>query len=204
MSGCDGRLVGLVGLAALGLVGGCGISGANSAGGVQGLLAGGPATQATSPLPSAVDVPGCEAADCRCLAAPSDADHAALFELLNAYRLENDLEPLAYSRRLQLAADRHAQRMAAEGFFDHVAPDGTTVADRAAEAGYCHQRVGENIAYGLNSNDTADEVMAKFQASHDHDRNMLWTTYRYVGIGVHRVQSERGTEYWWVQMLSER
>lgn len=140
--------------------------------------------------------------ECLALGTPADPLHAELFELLNEYRQANGRPTLEYSVNLQAAADLQAERMFRDGFFDHVWPDGTKPSDRALAAGFCHDRVGENLAYGLNCRQTAAEVMLDLTQSPSHDENMLYEPYRYVGIGVYYVVSERGDEYWWVQLMA--
>ena len=203
MSGCVRRLVGLASCLCVATALGCGASPPRTAAGVDSAVGGIAISGSGRPTPQpVVPVPGCEEASCQCLGTPSDWDHAELFRLLNEYRMEKGLDPLKYSLRLEVAADGHAKRMADEEFFDHVAPDGTAPADRAQAVGFCHDLVGENIAYGLNSRDTPARVMAEFQGSPVHDQNMLYEDYRYVGIGVYHRVGERGDEYWWVQMMA--
>ena len=133
---------------------------------------------------------------------PVDADHVAMFTQLNDYRVANGLEPLTYSWTLQEAADDYAARMAAEDFFNHVAPDGNEPSDRAVAAGFCHPYVGENIAYGMNQLSLAAEAMAGFRNSPGHDANMLYPQWEHVGIGVMHVSGPQGNEYWWVQLFA--
>ncbi len=182
------------------LIAGCG---AGSAGGSGGrVLDGGPDVIRFRPTPPVVQVVGCEDDDCLCLSEPEDFEHAESLSLLNEYRVANGLSQLEYSYRLQAAADAHAQNLYELGFFDHKAPDGSRPADRAWAVGFCHELVGENIAYGLNSRATPLEVFQRLQASPGHDDNMLFEPYRYVGIGYYSVETEQGMEYWWVQLFA--
>jgi uncharacterized protein YkwD len=76
---------------------------------------------------------------------PADRDLAAdpfrdredqLAVLLGRSRVEAGLLPLARSDALDRAAVEHAQDMAARGYMEHEAPDGSTPGSRAAQEGY--------------------------------------------------------------------
>jgi len=59
--------------------------------------------------------------------------------------------PLRWSEPLARAAARHADAMARTAWFDHAGVDGSTVRERASQAGYAWRRIGENIAAGHDS-----------------------------------------------------
>jgi uncharacterized protein YkwD len=130
-------------------------------------------------------------ADCTALGLPATEVHAAMFEALNRYRIENGLNPLIYSQTLQDAADAHAQDLWLRGFFSHTNPDGADPPDRAMMAGFCHRYVGENIAAGQLS---VAQVMDALRASPSHDANMLESDYAYVGMGFS--VDANGRRYW--------
>ncbi|HNO78617.1 MAG TPA: CAP domain-containing protein [Phycisphaerae bacterium] len=139
--------------------------------------------------------------DCRDLGEPAGPYQLAMFRLVNDYRERKNLSTLRYSRTLELAANRYAERMYREDFFSHNAPDGSVPGDRAVDAGYCDPIVGENIAYGMNKLGSAAEAMMNFMDSPHHDENMRLKRWRYAGIGFFKVKSRKGTEYWWVQLF---
>ncbi len=128
---------------------------------------------------------------CLGTALPSDSVHAAMFEALNRYRRENGLSPLIYSGKLEQLADAHARDLWERSFFDHINPDGLGPGDRALQAGFCHEYVGENIAAGQTS---VESVMRAWKNSPSHDRNMLLSQYVYVGMGFSR--DPNGRLYW--------
>jgi len=132
-----------------------------------------------------------EGPSCLETAPPSDSVHAAMFEALNRYRQENGLSPLIYSRKLEELADAHARDLWQRSFFDHINPDGLGPGDRALQAGFCHEYVGENIAAGQTS---VESVMRAWKNSPSHDRNMLLSQYVYVGMGFSR--DPNGRLYW--------
>jgi len=128
---------------------------------------------------------------CARIGQPRTATHREMFEALNNYRIANDRGPLFYSQTLEKAADDEAQDLWVRNFFSHTNPDGQGPGDRALEAGFCHQYVGENIAAGQT---TVDQVMEAWEASPNHNANMLDPDYRYVGMGIST--DARGRKYW--------
>lgn len=145
------------------------------------------------------------AAGCDSLGIDPPADPAAvatwpeMLAAVNAARAEGQhcgaaffapAGPLAWSERLEAAAERHARDMAAHAHFSHVGTDGSRVGDRASEAGYRWRLVGENIAQGHRS---VDEVLAGWLASPGHCRQIM--DPRVVEIGVAE------TDRYWTQVF---
>ncbi|MBI3557158.1 MAG: CAP domain-containing protein [Deltaproteobacteria bacterium] len=124
-----------------------------------------------------------------------------LYEVLdraNAYRTEHGLAPVILQHDLSTAAQRYAERMAKEGFFDHRSPDGDLFSDRIGAAGYVWSTCAENIAMGQLS---AKEVMAGWIASEAHRANLLNAAYTEIGLGYAvGVSAEPGKAWpYWVQ-----
>lgn len=142
-----------------------------------------------SPLPYNPDRPN--APLCADIGEPGTNVHQALFDALNAYRIENDLAPLVYSTTLETAADAMVADLYERNFFSHTNPDGDGPGDRALDAGFCHQYVGENIAAGQ---DTVSQVMQAWKDSPSHNLNMLEPDYVYVGMGYYT--DPTGRRYW--------
>jgi len=140
--------------------------------------------------------------DCLQLADPRDAVHAEFFELLNAYRIENGRAPLEYSAALEAGADAHARDMYERNYIGHTSPDGKQPADWAVQAGFCHDFIGENIAWGRDAQDTPQEAMEGLIGSSPHDANMLSERYGYVGVGYFHASTPQGEEYRWVQLFA--
>ena len=120
----------------------------------------GPSTQATEPttLPEA---------------------RQAVYERINALRRAHRLPELAQEPVLERVAQDYSDRMSAENFFAHVAPDGSTLTRRLpADARYV--RAGENL--GL----AAGPLAAHFGIEHSpgHRRNLLDPAFRVMGVGV--------------------
>ena len=130
-------------------------------------------------------------AGCIAEGVPATQTHQAMLEAVNSYRILNGLRPLGYSKRLELAANEHAQDLWARSFFDHVNPDGQDPSDRALDAGFCHQYVGENIAAGQRS---ASAAMQAWIESPPHNANLLEPDFAYVGMGY--FVDPNGRHYW--------
>jgi uncharacterized protein YkwD len=78
--------------------------------------------------------------------------------------------PLTWNATLGSTAEAHSRAMANGNFFDHQDPDGRTPGDRAELAGYSGQRVGENLAAGL---DAVSKVVDGWLASPGHCANLM-------------------------------
>jgi uncharacterized protein YkwD len=110
---------------------------------------------------------------------------------INQVRLDAGLASYRLSDNLTVAAQRHADDVAARGFADpgdvHLGSDDTHEQERVAETGYAAWTwngggmvVDENMA----TYDTVEASMEFFLASGMHRDNILSSTYREVGIGV--------------------
>jgi hypothetical protein len=120
------------------------------------------------------------AGNCHNEGAPADETLQQMFDNLNAYRAENGLPALRYSKNLEAAASAHAQDMYTRDFFDSVNPDGDGPWERAQAAGYCLTSVSENI--GLTSSADPAAVQTGWENSTAHDTNLLGD-WAYVGMG---------------------
>ena len=113
---------------------------------------------------------------------------------LNAFRADQGLGTVTTNRRLQRAAQAHAEDMEKRGYFSHQSvggPNGTSMSDRIAASGYRACAAAENIAQGQKSE---SEVFAAWRGSAGHRRNMLGP--RYVEYGLGRSGNT------WVQLLA--
>ena len=102
-------------------------------------------------------------------ATPVFADATAT-KALNALRAENGRKAVAYSPRLEKAAQAHANEMAKTGSRSHKGANGSSVGDRVKRAGYKWCFVAENIAWGQSN---VRSVMAGWSGSSGHRKNML-------------------------------
>lgn len=108
------------------------------------------------------------------------AARAALLVRINALRLQYGALALQPDEALQAVAQAWADRLAREGFFSHVAPDGSTLRDRLTESGYRFATAGENL--GLSSGPLA----AHFGIEHSpgHRSNLLDPRHHRAGFGL--------------------
>jgi uncharacterized protein YkwD/plastocyanin len=110
-----------------------------------------------------------------------DSEEKAFLEAVNAYRAENELDPVAASPTLTKAADKHTDDMVANDFFEHNSPtDGSTPFGRAQAKGYPGSSVGENLALDFL---TGRDVLLGWKSSTTgHNENMLNPDWKAVGI----------------------
>lgn len=131
----------------------------------------------------------------------ADRFESAVFRLVNELRAQGTrcggawmppVPPVARHARLDQAASAYAARLAREGFFSHVDPQGRDAGDRAEAAGYRWSRIGENLAAGQ---DTPGDVVQAWRASADHCRVMMgdWV---HLGLGFVHDEGSRHGEHW--------
>jgi len=85
---------------------------------------------------------------------------------------------LQWDARLSSAAYSHSADMADNNFFSHTGSDGLNVSDRALAADYQWRAIGENIAAGQRTVQSAHEG---WMASPGHCRNIMSGDYTSVG-----------------------
>jgi uncharacterized protein YkwD len=96
------------------------------------------------------------------------------------------LPPLTPDRSLTEIARSYSCAMAERGFFDHTAPDGTTMGDRLRAAGQRYRSAGENIARIETRGDPADRAVSGWLKSAGHRGNILSTHFTTTGVGACR------------------
>lgn len=128
-------------------------------------------------------------------AAPAcgDTEEVAFLTLINQYRAQNGLEPLAMSPTLTLAARDHSLDMGTQNYFDHVGLNGSTFSQRIAAAGYPGGTLAENIFAG---GQTAQGAFESWRNSPGHNANMLNPAYKAIGIGRANVPGSDWGWYW--------
>jgi uncharacterized protein YkwD len=136
---------------------------------------------------------GAQAADCAGADLVPDATNLtqvgqATLCLLNNERGAQDLRPVSEAPGLTQPSRAYSARMVAESFFAHESPDGGTLVDRLAGAGYLAPdgdwTVGENIAWGQGPLSTPRSIVAAWMASPGHRKNILTGEYTEIGLGV--------------------
>ncbi len=109
-----------------------------------------------------------------------EAARAEVLAKINALRAAHGAAPLTPDPKLTELAQAYSDQMSRDGFFAHVAPDGTDLRTRLERGGYVHRLAGENL--GLASG----PLSAHFgiEQSPGHRRNLLEPVYSAAGIGV--------------------
>lgn len=130
----------------------------------------------------------CANADAVPSAANLKAIRAAIVCLHNRIRAQRGLPTLRQHARLAVAARGHSADMVARGYFDHVAPGGTTMVDRIVASRYVRRNqgwsLGENLAWGTGSRSTPQGIMDAWMNSPGHRANILRRSYREFGLGI--------------------
>lgn len=101
--------------------------------------------------------------------------------------------PLRWNGLLTRAAQRHANDMHNNDFFNHRGSDGSDMSGRVSEAGYAWRAVAENIAWGYSD---VTAVVQGWKDSPGHCENMMSGDYTEMG----GAQAGR----YWVQDLGRR
>jgi len=96
--------------------------------------------------------------------------------------------PLRWNDTLAAAADMHVKDMYERQYFDHISPDGVSPIQRAIQAGYSGEYIGENIAKGYTN---VSEVVLAWKNSESHCRAMMDSFYREMGAAT--------THQYWAQ-----
>jgi uncharacterized protein YkwD len=111
----------------------------------------------------------------------ADTEENAFLTLINQYRAENGLKPLALSQTLSEAADAHSRDMAGNNFMSHDGSNGSQPENRMRDNGYtAFSWSAENIFAGDKS---AAEAFAWWKSSPGHNANMLDPKLSAIGIG---------------------
>jgi uncharacterized protein YkwD len=98
--------------------------------------------------------------------------------------------------KLNAAAQKHAEWMAANDNMSHTGANGSTPFERLKKEGYFFRLAGENIAAGYM---TVNEVMNGWMSSPGHRDNILGLLYTVVGFGVYSSINRR---YWCTVLAS--
>lgn len=120
------------------------------------------------------------------------AAEATVLTLVNEQRAKVGCSPLNSDPQLDKLAQGFSDDMAREGFFSHIAPDGSSPWDRANALGI-ENLAAENIARGQTD---AESVVQAWMESPGHRANILNCDYRTLGVGV-RFGEDGGP--WWTQ-----
>jgi uncharacterized protein YkwD len=137
---------------------------------------------AGAPAPMAVEEP---------FASPAALPGAIARDIVrwtNRERMARGLPPAMWSEALARAAHAHTAEMHRLRYFEHDSPDpaNRTVLLRVRNAGLRARtfKVGENLAKGTWRRDRARRIVQEWMASERHRQNVLWPSFRFIGVAV--------------------
>jgi uncharacterized protein YkwD len=104
---------------------------------------------------------------------------ASLLRSINAARARAGVPPLRVAAPLQRAARSHSNAMLRSGSFTHG-----DWYRRLRRHGVRGRTLGENIAWGVGLDGSADAIVQMWLESPPHRQTMLRRGFRYVGVGV--------------------
>lgn len=126
----------------------------------------------------------------------TNAQERAVLDLTNAERQKAGCAPLALDSSLVKAAGDHASDMVRQHYFSHDSLDGRSPFDRMKAAGFRGGMMGENIAAGQGSPQSA---MTAWMNSSGHRANILNCSYNKIGIGYDPGEVKPNMRGSWVQ-----
>ncbi|HNU76110.1 MAG TPA: CAP domain-containing protein [bacterium] len=111
----------------------------------------------------------------------SDINITDLLKYTNKKRGENGVSNLRLNDKLSAAAQKKAKDMFEDGYWAHVAPDGTEPWDFIVGEDYEYIYAGENLAKNFS---TSKEVVEAWFKSPSHKSNLIGANYEEVGFAV--------------------
>lgn len=105
--------------------------------------------------------------------------------------------PLTWDQKLGKAALAHSQSMAEQVYFSHEGKDGSTAGQRAQQAGYAWQRIGENIASGQG---TPQKVVSGWLSSPGHCANIMNPRFTEMGA-AYALNPDSDLAIYWTQVF---
>ena len=118
-------------------------------------------------------------------------DEVAAAASISAYRVQNGLSPVVVDPSLVKAAAFQAGNNARTGRLSHDV--GGSFTARMASAGLARSWAAENLSAGA---ETLDQVLARWKASPEHNRNMLIPQIRRIGIARVDAPGTRYRHFW--------
>lgn len=120
-------------------------------------------------------------------------DPEAARAMINRYRAQKGLRPLALDSHLSLAARRHSGDLARRDRISHKGSDGSDPWTRVRQAGYRPRLAAENVGVGQRS---LEEVFRGWQKSPGHNRNLLLADATQMGIALVTNSGSRYGTFW--------
>lgn len=118
-------------------------------------------------------------------------DEVAAAAAISAYRVQHGLSPVVVDPTLVKAAAFQAGNNARHGQLSHDV--GGSFTSRMASAGLARSWAAENLSAG---SETLDQVLARWKASPEHNKNMLLPQIRRIGIARVDAPGTRYKRFW--------
>ena len=174
------------------------------------------AQQAAAPLPNAASVsspatagatsPPTASGDTSCGLNSPAGIQAEVLQRVNAFRASGAMcgsvaypaaGALSWNTTLLQAARGHATDMATNNYFSHTGQDGRSPDQRVLAAGYSYSHMGENIAAGQTS---VESAMAAWIGSASHCQNMMTPDFKDIAVACVRNDASQYHFYWAMEM----
>ena len=126
------------------------------------------------------------------------APEQRIVQLINQARVAQGLGPLALTPELNLAARSHAEDMAARGYMEHTAPNGSTPQSRAIKAGYGAPANSAWLVLEVISARQTPEAAANWLLSDRLHRGVLMRGY-WREMGAAYIQGGPYGQFWVVE-----
>jgi uncharacterized protein YkwD len=124
------------------------------------------------------------------IARPTVAKHSIssefdVFDRINRERAKYRLRELSWDDDAARLARSYSQRMAREGFFDHIDPDGNSVVERAESFRIrSWSMIGENLFMCTAYDEYARLAVSGWMKSPSHRQNILARGWTSTGVGI--------------------
>jgi hypothetical protein len=121
-----------------------------------------------------------------------------IVQLINQARMAQGLGPLVLTPELNAAAKAHAEDMAAKGYMEHTAPNGSTPQSRALKAGYVAPASSAWMVLEVISARQTAEAAANWLLSDRLHRGVLMRGY-WREMGAAHIQGGPYGQFWVVE-----
>jgi uncharacterized protein YkwD len=114
-------------------------------------------------------------------------------ELINKYRKQKGLKPLALNAELTAAAKAHSRDLAQWDRISHYGSDGSNPWDRVKRTGFHARLAAENVGTGQIS---FQEVLRGWEESPGHNKNLLLSDATHMGIALVQDPKTEFKSFW--------
>ncbi|KAG6972385.1 hypothetical protein JG688_00004011 [Phytophthora aleatoria] len=118
---------------------------------------------------------------------------ALLLAAVNKERAAVGLPSLCMNTKLQSAAQKHSNDMAANNFMSHTGSNGSSMSQRITASGFKWTAIAENVAAGQKDVTT---MMQAWMNSAGHKKNILGSKYKMFGCGYAYNANSIYKRYW--------